>query len=158
MKMLAGAMALLLLGLIAYEWLSWPERYQRAITVTAAQGNVSQQDLERDGGPLLKEQPERYRLIAQRTLFRSDRQGFEAQVKEQANQQSRPAIPKIRLLGLILTEDQPPSAMIMEEKSKKSRLLSIGDELGQWKIQGIASDHLLLGWEDQQQKIQLRKY
>jgi hypothetical protein len=46
----------------------------------------------------------------------------------------------------------------MEEKSKKSRLLGIGDELGQWKIQEIASDHLLISWQDQQQKIPLRKF
>ncbi|MCG7912545.1 MAG: hypothetical protein JAY71_01550 [Candidatus Thiodiazotropha weberae] len=158
MKMLAGALVLLLLGSIAYTWLSWPERHQQAVRVTAAEGIQSQPGLERDGGPVLRQQTEQYRLIAQHTLFRSDRQGFETQVTQATNQRSRPAIPKIRLLGVILTEGQPASAMIMEEKSKKSRLLVIGDQLGQWKIQAIASDHLLLGWEDQQQKIQLRKY
>ncbi|MBW9263853.1 MAG: hypothetical protein K1564_20010 [Candidatus Thiodiazotropha sp. (ex. Lucinisca nassula)] len=158
MKMLASALALLLIGSIAYTWLGWPERHQQALSVTAAEGKQNQPGLESDGGPVLKQQAQQYRLIAQRTLFRSDRQGFEAQVSETPNQRSRPSVPKVRLLGVILTQGEPASAMIMEEKSKKSRLLKLGDELGQWKIQDIASDHLLLSWENQEHKIQLRKF
>ncbi|ODB98852.1 hypothetical protein A3197_15710 [Candidatus Thiodiazotropha endoloripes] len=158
MKMLASALGLFLIGSIAYTWLSWPERHQQALSVTAAVGKQNQPGVDGDDGPVLKQQAEQYRLIAQRTLFRSDRQGFADQASEATNQRSRPGVPKIRLLGVILTQGQPASAMIMEEKSKKSRLLKLGDELGQWKIQDIASDHLLLSWEDQQQKIQLRKY
>ncbi|MCG8067687.1 MAG: hypothetical protein JAY84_07465 [Candidatus Thiodiazotropha taylori] len=158
MKMLAGALALLLIGSIAYTWLGWPERHQQALTVNAAQGKQSQADLDADSGPALRQQAQEYRLIAQRTLFRSDRQGFQAELPETSNQRGRPAVPKVRLLGVILTQGEPASAMIMEEKSKKSRLLKLGDELGQWKVQDIASDHLLLGWEDQEHKIQLRKF
>jgi type II secretory pathway component PulC len=158
MKIVAGVIALLLLGLITYEWLSWPERYQQAVTVSAAEGKQREDKINADQKPLFKHQAEGYQLIAKRTLFRADRQGFEAQQKESSTQRSRPAVPKIKLLGIILTQGESPAAMIMEEKSKKSRMLRIGDELGDWEIQAIASDHLLISWQGQQQKIELRKF
>jgi type II secretory pathway component PulC len=158
MKIVAGVIALLLLGLITYEWLSWPERYQQAVTVSAAEGKQRKDMINADPESLFKHQAEGYQLIAKRTLFRADRQGFETQQKEQPNQQRRPAVPKIRLLGIILTQGEPPSAMVMQEKSKKSRMLRVGDELGEWEILAIASDHLLISWQGQQKKIELRKF
>ncbi|MES9942445.1 MAG: type II secretion system protein N [Candidatus Thiodiazotropha sp. 6PLUC2] len=158
MKKAAIAILLLLIGVIAYEWITWPERYDRAVDVVAAEGESGQKPVNATEHQVLRQEAEAYLVIAEQTLFRSDRKGFQQQVNEQPDQRSRPPLPKIRLLGIILTESEPPSAMVFVEKSKKSRILHIGDELGSWKIEEIDSGYVMLSWEEQLEKIQLRKF
>jgi hypothetical protein len=158
MKTIAVTVLLLLMGLIFYEWFSWPERYKLAVAVTAADGKSERESVENSDYPLFQQPHQAYRTIADQTLFRSDRQGFQRQDGDQLARHSRPAVPKFRLLGVVLTESEPPSAKILEEKSHKSRTLHIGDELGSWRVEGIHADYLLLRWEDQQETIQLRKF
>ncbi|MES9833983.1 MAG: type II secretion system protein N [Candidatus Thiodiazotropha sp. DIVDIV] len=158
MKKGAAAILLLLIGVIAYEWLTWSDRYNLAMDVVAAEGESKQKPATTTEHQVLQLEPEAYLAIAQQTLFRSDRKGYLQQPDEKPGLRSQPALPKIRLLGIILTESEPPSAMVFVEKSKKSRILHVGDELGSWKIEEIDSEYVMLSWEDQLEKIQLRKF
>jgi type II secretory pathway component PulC len=158
MKKLAVAISFILIALIAYEWLSWPDRYSQAMEVVAAEGDSNRNKLDMTDQQTLKHESQDYLTIAKQTLFRADRQGFQQQVDDKSALNTLPALPKIRLLGVILTKNEPNSALIFEEEGKKNRTVHVGDELGRWKIQEIQSGYLLLSWEDQQQKIQLRKY
>jgi type II secretory pathway component PulC len=158
MKKGALIVSLLLAGVITYEWLSWPERHRQGVNVVAADSTPKENPITREKQQILRQEPQAYLAIAHKTLFRADRQGVQAQADERQVQRSQPGLPKIRLLGVVLTENQPPSAMIFDEKSKQTRVYHIGDELGSWKLQEISSGFVLLSWDDQQEKILLRKY
>jgi type II secretory pathway component PulC len=158
MKKGAVIVSLLLAALITYEWLSWPDRQRQGVNVVAADSTPSEDPLSGEKQQILRQEPQAYLTIAHKTLFRADRQGVQAQAEQPQTQRSRPGLPKIRLLGVILTENQPPSAMIFDEKSKQTRIHHIGDELNSWKLQEISSGYVLLSWDDQQEKILLRKY
>ncbi|MCU7878096.1 MAG: hypothetical protein KZQ84_15090 [Candidatus Thiodiazotropha sp. (ex Lucinoma borealis)] len=67
-------------------------------------------------------------------------------------------LPKFRLLGIILTDQLEPSALIFDEQIKKSQTLHIGDLLGSWTLQEINPEYIVLGRQGQTEKIALRKF
>ena len=76
MKKGAAAILLLLIGVIAYEWLTWSDRYNLAMDVVAAEGESKQKPATTTEHQVLQLEPEAYLAIAQQTLFRSDRKGY----------------------------------------------------------------------------------
>ena len=158
MKFVQLTLWVLLLALIGYEWLDWEERHRQAIEVAAAEEGKSEVSLEAADHQVLHQASQAYRDIADQTLFRSDRTGFQLTEDDGLKSASRPELPRFRLLGVILTESEPPSAMIFDEKLNESRLLHIGDDLDSWELREIGSGYVVLSWRDQLEKIQLRNY
>ncbi|MCU7904597.1 MAG: hypothetical protein KZQ76_01870 [Candidatus Thiodiazotropha sp. (ex Epidulcina cf. delphinae)] len=148
----------ILLAVLSLEWISWPEKYRQAlsVTTTAEEKAVAETVLTARAGWLKDQQ--HYREIAERTLLRQDRQGFQIEAENQIADTARAQLPKFRLLGIILTEQVEPSAMIFDEPRKENRMLHIGDAIGDWELREIMPGHIVLAWNDQIEKVELRKF
>ncbi|MCU7917758.1 MAG: hypothetical protein KZQ95_05305 [Candidatus Thiodiazotropha sp. (ex Epidulcina cf. delphinae)] len=158
MNKLQVTLLAILLAVLSMEWISWPEKYRQALSVTATAEEKAAVEAGLTGrADWLKDQ-QHYREIADRTLLRQDRQGFQAEAENQPVGATQAQLPKFQLLGIILTEQAEPSVMIFDEQRKESRTLHIGDAIGDWELREIMPGHIVLAWNDQIEKVELRKF
>jgi hypothetical protein len=149
---------LILVGLVLLEWLNWSNEHRQAVRMTAPAEERKQEGSATTIEPQLIEDQQYYSEIVHRTLFREDRQAYQGKETAQGVATTAPPIPEIRLTGVVLTDAEKPLAVIHDKKQKKSEKLQVGDSLGEWVIQAIERDSILLSWQDQTAKIELRKY
>ncbi|MET0067246.1 MAG: type II secretion system protein N [Candidatus Thiodiazotropha sp.] len=147
-----------LLALIVYQWLEWPQTRHQAIAVTAASAGESERNASADDPPLLGAPVTAYAEIFDRSLFRADRTGFHAEAEPDSRARAPRNPPRFRLLGVILSGSEPSAAMILEPQQKKSRLIHVGDEVGEWRLESIAEDHVVMGWREERETVPLRPF
>ncbi|MEL0585641.1 MAG: type II secretion system protein N [Candidatus Thiodiazotropha sp. (ex. Lucinoma kazani)] len=158
MKALLITLLLLLMAILALEWMTWPGQYNQALLITSAPQKVAPENRSQINQSIWLKEQQAYLAIADSTLFREDRQGFQREMKDPAAIGTNQQLPKFRLLGIILTDHLEPSALIYDEQIKKSQTLHIGDLLGSWTLQEINPEYIVLGRQGQTEKIALRKF
>jgi hypothetical protein len=149
---------LLLLVVLVLEWTTWPERYKQALLIPSAPQKVASEDRSPINQSKLLGPQQAYQAIADFTLFREDRQGFQHETEDETVTGNSQQLPKFRLLGIVLTDQLKPSVLIFDEQKKKSQTLHLGDSLGGWELRQITPDYIVLGRQDKTEKIALRKF
>ncbi|MEJ2619910.1 MAG: type II secretion system protein N [Candidatus Thiodiazotropha sp.] len=158
MRRIQVGLLLLLVSVVVVEWFDWSNRHQQALNVVSPAVENKLEDGIELKDPESVEPLSYYSEVASRTLFREDRRGYQSEEAAPAADVAQPKIPEMRLMGIILTGEEKPVAVIMDTKQKKSQNLKVGDSLGQWVIKEIAADSITLSWQDQTAKVELRKY
>lgn len=157
MRQLQLILLLVLAAGVVVEWMGWPGEYRQALKIEPpAEASEGESQLIPVQPQALHEQ-QYYAEVVQRTLFREDRQGYQGEVVNAVSTVA-PKVPQIRLMGVILTTSEKPMAVILDEKQKKSLNLQVGDLLGEWEIKEISPGSITLGWQDQTERVELRKY
>ncbi len=158
MRRVLLVLCMILLALVGLQWLDWPETHGRALGVTAATSDTDKRETPSAEPPLLGAPETAYAEIFEHSLFRADRTGFHAEPEPDAPAKAPANPPKFRLLGVILTESEPSAAMILEPGEKKSRLIHVGDSVGEWRLESITEDHVVMSWRNERENVPLRPY
>lgn len=162
MKQTPLLVALVLLGILALQWIGWPPDAPSSATTDEA-GSV--EPIASPGQPDLltqietQETRDHYVSIIERPLFRPDRKP-EPPVDEQPG----PEIPQestelsVFDLNAVLITPDIVSAWVRDPAQPKLRRLRIGDDLQGWLVTGIQEDRVLLERQGQQDALILRDY
>ena len=162
MKQAPILMALVLLGILTFQWIGWPppapsgESANRPVT-TEPVAPPTQPDLlaQLDTG----DTKDHYVSIIERPLFRPDRKP-----EPLSDEQPGPEIPEgstelsaFDLNAVLITPDIV-SAWVRDPAQPKLRRLRIGDDLQGWSVTDIQEDRVLLERQGQQDALILRDY
>ncbi len=147
-----------LLALIGLQWLDWPETHRQAVAVSTASGGPDGQKAAPADPPLLGAPVTAYVEVFERSLFRADRTGFHVEPEQDVTPRAPANPPRFRLLGVIMTGSEPSAAMILEPQQKKSRLIHVGDNVGEWRLETIAEDQVVMSWGEKRESVPLRPF
>ncbi|MET0090081.1 MAG: type II secretion system protein N [Candidatus Thiodiazotropha sp.] len=147
-----------LLVLIGFQWLDWPESRHEAVAVSAASSAPEGEKASASDPPLLGAPVTAYAEIFDRSLFRADRTGFHVEPEQNAAPRAPANPPRFRLLGVIMSGSEPSAAMILEPQQKKSRLIHVGDKVGEWRLETISEDQVVMSWGEKRETVPLRPF
>jgi general secretion pathway protein N len=162
MKQAPVLVALVLLGILTFQWIGWPppapsRESTNVPGTTEPVAPPTQPDLlaRLDTG----DTKDHYVSIIERPLFRPDRKP-----EPPSDEQSGPEVPQESTelsafdLNAVLITPDVVSAWIQDPAQPKLRRLRIGDDLQGWSVTGILEDRVLLERQGQQDALILRDY
>jgi hypothetical protein len=147
-----------LLTLIGLQWWDWPAKHQQATQVESSAANKQSSQAEEPLPPLLAHPQEDYQTISELCLFRVERIGFYPALETATESAVDTHPPKFKLLGVILTDQEPPAAMILKHQEKKSQIIHVGENVDGWVLKEITENGVVMSLNDNRVTIPLRPY
>lgn len=155
--------ALLLAGLLAYQWIGWPP----SPAADGSSGAAGSNGAGAQGSPdeLLErlEPPEdrdAYASVTERPLFRPQRKPAEAEpeVAEPPPEAQTPAdLASLDLSAVVITP-AVVSAWVRDNKAQELKRVRLGDELTGWVVKDIQSDRLVVERQGERNELLLRDF
>ncbi|WP_200279754.1 hypothetical protein [Rhabdochromatium marinum] len=165
MRIWFGGVGILLIGVLALQWVGWEERLKVSLNADDdAQSPAPVVATLPNAADLLTPPPprEEYSSVIERSLFLPDRRIPEPRPAEQAPQLEPEAVDDSALAGLdfnavLLSEDVSLGWVRLPPKNDLRRLQK-GDKIQQWTVADISKDSLLLRFQDAERRFMLRDY
>jgi hypothetical protein len=155
--------AVLLAGLLTYQWSAWPpplpsEAADGAMGPEGGGGLGSTEDpLARLAPP---EDREAYASVTERPLFRPQRKPAEAEPDApEAVPETQPGVDLAGLdLSAVVITPAVVSAWVRDNKAQELKRVRLGDELEGWAVKDILSDRLVLERQGERNELLLRDF
>ena len=151
---------LALIGVLAWQWRSWPPEVAESSAATGSA--VAPGDRPEDENPLARLRPlddrEDYQVVTDRPLYSPTRRPPEDE-PEQAEPEvaTDRSLDRIDLNAVLITSEET-LAWVMDASSREVRRLRLGDELEGWAVREILSDRLVLERQGETNTLVLRDY
>jgi hypothetical protein len=151
---------LALIGVLAWQWTSWPPEVADSSTATGSA--VAPGDRPEDENPLARLRPlddrEDYQVVIDRPLFSPTRRPPEDEPEEAEPEVATDrSLDRIDLNAVLITPEET-LAWVMDASSREVRRLRLGDELEGWAVRDILSDRLVLERQGETNTLVLRDY